>query len=455
MGTVLVSFLGAARRLQETNDPSNLGYRTACYRFPAEGEHGEVEVTTPLFGAALLQRLRSLGRSPDCWLVLGTDQSMWDALADAVPPNRRDRLPIDLLTAVSRAFRIEGASPPEAPDSLLSQWAAELEAQLGTPCVTARIGTGLTDQSWEALWSALCSVCGRKRTPGTQGAEAGRVDLVLDVTNGLRHHPVVAAFMVMLLRRLYRVGRVDLCYGALDLRDERGVAPVLFLPISTRMLEATEALATLQQTGNFAPLADSVALSPATRADIETVAFKDETGQEARMEALAAAAILDKVELDPIDTELAPWLREPLRWVAGQNLARRLGERARLAFEHEQYLKAVVLLYEAFAVAGVQRSADLTDEMSFRDREAAIQQLFRDDALLRRSEQGMLRDLAALRNAIVHGTPPGHRRRAGDALRWPQPPANPLTPRSPPGDLADVFFRAYGMLQQKLKQWSL
>ena len=455
MGTILVSFLGAARRQGEAKDPSNLGYRTACYRFPAEAHHPAVEVRTPLFGAALLRRLRELGRAPDCWLILGSDQSMWDALAEAVPEAERQRIPRELLAEVGRAFRIEDARPPEDPDALLERWRAAVEPAIGTRCLTQRIGTGDGDKSWEALWLALRRVCGRQRQPGTPGDESPRIDLVLDVTNGLRHQPVVAAFMVMLLRRLYRIGRVDLCYGALELRDERDVAPVFFLPQSTRLLEATEALATLQYTANFGPLADCLDLPPTASKNIDAVAFKDETGQEARAEAEAAARSLDEITPDAIDAELLPWLQMPLRWVAGKSLARRMGEKARFAFQHEQYLKAVVLLYEAFAVAGVHRIPDLHDEANYKDRQDALSRLRSDPALLSYNEQLLLQDLAALRNAIVHGTPPKHRSRAAEALRWPQPPANPLAVRSQPEQLTRVFQNAYSLLQQKLNAWGL
>jgi cell division protein DivIC len=443
MPTVLVSFIGATKREDEGVDPAHLRYRTTCYGFPSEGEHPESSVETPLFGAALLRRLAEVGRPVSRWLVLGTDQSMWDALAEAVPLEERGRLPRELFQRVGQAFNVETRTTPEDADAVLAEWEQVIEAAIGVDCLCRRVGTGRTEDSWQALWRAL--------------AEAVREgdDLVLDITNGLRHQPVMAAFMVMLLRRLCRVGKVDLYYGAFELRDDpkdpHSLSPVLYLPLSNRLLEATEAIATLEYTGNFAPLARSVALPEATRAEIAAVAFKDETNQEARAEAQAVLQALSTPFADAVDDDLVPWLREPLQWVAGQTLARRLARKADFAFRHQQYFKAVALLYEAFAVAGVLKMYGSGQEMVYQNRETVMRQLPDDRTLLTRAQGELLKDVKALRNAVMHGTPTT-RPQVRRALQWPQ---GPSTGAAAPRDFEQLFRRGQDLLNTLIKAWGL
>ena len=104
MGKVLISFIGrpeSAARCRECHSvlqcsnpecaratpgcEGETSYRTATYDFTTDNG---TTYTTPLFGAALLKHLQSQPNPPERWLVLGTAQSIWDALADALPEEK-------------------------------------------------------------------------------------------------------------------------------------------------------------------------------------------------------------------------------------------------------------------------------------------------------------------------------------------------------------------------------
>src|SRR5206468_6460248 len=89
MAIVLVGFIGKGRSASGESGASHTGYVRTVYTFPSEESLPVSERTTSLFSAALLERLLELGRPVARWVVMGTAQSMWDSLLEAIHVDRQ------------------------------------------------------------------------------------------------------------------------------------------------------------------------------------------------------------------------------------------------------------------------------------------------------------------------------------------------------------------------------
>jgi len=251
--TVLVSFLGKGIRATEEQPRSHLGYRTARYDFTHLG--GSVEESA-MFGLALLRHLRTQNQKPNVWLVLGSPQSSWDALIEAVDIEALDSQQMETLNAllqqVEEAVKREEAHPSSKgggslTETLLQEWARTLTMHLyPTQVRCSLIGWSYNRAEQELLWKIL----------NEQTKEQDR--LILDITHGFRHQPMLTAFVVMLLNRLKRLSAVEFYYGALDMTPkapshttQNAPTPVLKIDFVNDLIQATEALATYQETGDY------------------------------------------------------------------------------------------------------------------------------------------------------------------------------------------------------------
>jgi CRISPR-associated Csx2 family protein len=384
MATVLISFIGKGRFVPGGTTTSYSGYERTKYCFPAEQGCPEEEYSTSLFGAGLLQRLRTLQQPVARWLVMGTAQSIWANLIEAAPEEEWEAL-IGPSDVVQQQVAQERVTQP-----LLDTWQAAMTAALGkTTCRCRLVGAADTEESQMCIWQALVDTV----EPGDS--------IVLDITHGFRHQPVLTSFMVMTLRWLREVKQVVLYYGGLELKGNRPASPVLRLDICNRLIEATEAVATYRHTGNYGPLADQLESSLALANHVQAVALADETNQQARTAAKDILKRLNTTALDPIEITLIPLLREPLEWAVEETLAQRMARKARFAYGHGQYFKSISLLWEAIRVAATEIYG--LGNAEWEDREEAENQL-RSDSLLTFEEKQTLNDIECLRNAVLHGT---------------------------------------------------
>lgn len=406
MAAALISFIGTGMRPQEgdVRSLSRSGYVRATYRFPAPAEAADHLETASLFGAALLLWLRASGRPVSRWLVLGTPPSLWCDLAEAFPEGRGDGL-LDCFDRVADAVKDRNT-----PEALLREWERTLAAIADEPELQFRItGAGETPASQWQLWNAILAAVG-------EGDE-----VILDITHGFRHLPVLASFMVMLLRWLRSVPRVDLYYGALDMGPAHGDQgfPVLHLPLCGALLEATEAVATLRHTGSYGALADCLQEPGELKERLQRVAFADEINQADPDVARTALERLDALPADALNAPLAALLAGPLGEVARARPAERLGGKARLAFDHGQLLKALGLLWEGVCVAGCLLH-HCGDEMHYQPRTRAGQLLKEKSAFgMTNERKDALERLRQLRNAAMHGTDGAERQDVREALRDP------------------------------------
>lgn len=401
MGKVLISFIGrpeSAARCRECHSvlqcsnpecaratpgcEGETGYRTATYDFTTDNG---TTYTTPLFGAALLKHLQSQPNPPERWLVLGTAQSIWDALADALPEEKtRDPEVLCLKDEIHQRVKAGNADP-----DLLKDWGAVLSKHLGVNCSCEIIGSGDSEEDQQKMWAAI-------------DAHVEKGDhLVMDVTHAFRNLPILASFMIMFLRWTKEVRSVDLVYGAFRMGSDKSVTPVVHLHLCQQLLEASEAVAILKHTGNYVPLASAAGLDKETLEAVERHAFLDEVQPIHG----ATQAVLDKLQtVSPTtvpEKPLVDRLRETVEVSATVDLAKRMRERAERAKEHREYQQAALLLYEAILEAGITRFTE--EEPGTETGRNTAREKIRDWARMRKLK-GVFEDLRCVRNRAAHAS---------------------------------------------------
>lgn len=418
-GSVLVSWVGRGRILPASEpEPASWhssgtsrapvathsGYQPATYRFGGEGGRPDTLIPKSFFGAALLHWLRGTARPVGRWVVMGTSHSAWAAVLEGtVDPAQASRDPD--VESQSRHLR-QASEAGAVTQADLDRWEQRLLPYMdGLDLRLRLVGAGDTEESQQAIWKVLWE------------SIPHRASVILDITHGFRHQPVISAFMLSLLQWLRRFQQLDLYYGAFELAERGQACPVLHLGLCNTLLEASEAVATFHYTGNAGPLFSCKALGLSSdkalrldqdvRADGERVTYADAVNQPQPATSPAgrvkkALGLID----NPIARPLADLATQAVDWAAEPNLPRRLLRKARFASQHSDYMKAIILLYEGLVQAGLapqHRGKALDRDV----RERAWNQLLGKVGAL---EVPTLEAVRMLRNCVAHASPP-----AGDA----------------------------------------
>lgn len=379
MAAILVSFIGTGSR-------SGGEYETAKYLFDGETNKRE----TSVFGSALLQHLKDNGRGIEKWLILGTEKSIWSELIKMFPAtllSPEEEKARDFLEEQAVYCQTDQDYASRISQTHLDNWQKTLTDKLSDTKIICRlVGTGSTLESQQKIVEALLEFI-------DEGNE-----IIFDVTHGLRNQPIIVSFALMYLRYLrnIEIENIRFYYGAIDLDGK-----VVRLDFCNQLFQASEAVATFRQTGNFVKIGQSLGL-PAN--DVEKIAFLDETNNPDKKLAESVKTRLNKTaDIDVVRRGLIPDFEKALEWAEDTNLEFRYWRKSRFAFEHKQFLKAIVLLWEAILVAGCKRYrlADLTD---FRNRDQAERQLRRELGIISPQKVDVLEKVEYLRNAVAHGT---------------------------------------------------
>ena len=336
---VLVSFIGKGQP-----DGSSSGYRTTQYTFPDSWQSPELSV----FGIALLTYYEQYLRQPiDRWLVLGSPQSNWDALLEAVPEDQRDSALNQVYGTIRDAVKAEEQSPSasgigQLTQPLLDKWSDALSERLQPMVVKCQlVGWCEAPTSQLQMWRVL----------SVEVPE--RSELVLDITHGFRHQPMLLAPMVVLLGMLKNLSGVELYYGALDM-DRR----VLKLDLFPELLEYIQHLSLLQTSGDYEPLSETLIEESQTRHRLREIAFLERVNHPVDYEDVQR--LMETIDLsisssNPLKSDLLNILQETLRKHLISSDLDRMVARADVAKDHRDYLVAYTLLYEAIITIAMQR----------------------------------------------------------------------------------------------------
>jgi CRISPR-associated Csx2 family protein len=390
---VLVSFIGKGQ-----SGGSSSGYRTTQYTFPDGWQSYELSV----FGIALLTYYEAhLRRSIDKWLVLGSPQSNWDALLEAVPEDQWDSALNQVYEKIRDAVKAEEQSPcatgiGQLTQPLLDEWGDALSERLRPMVVKCQlVGWCEAPTSQLQMWRVLS-----QEVP--EGSE-----LVLDTTHGFRHQPMLLAPMVVLLGMLKNLSGVELYYGALDMRQrDEPSARVLKLDLFPELLEYIQYLSVLQTSGDYEPLSETLIEESQTRHQLREIAFLERVNHPVDYEDVQR--LMETIDLsissnNPLKHDLLNTLQETLRKYLTSSDLDRMVARADFAKEHKDYLVAYTLLYEAIITIAMQHfDSDAFNQL--------CKKLGTDDSKT-------LRAFRKVRNSIVHADPVLDDKRAEEALQ--------------------------------------
>lgn len=375
MPTTVVSFLGTGQKERPTDPRSN--YRTTTYEFRLPNGQS-YQQRTSLFGTALINFLRHLQTPIDRWIVCGTSASLWPELNQILPDPLAVAEEYDAIDQRVMAKAVDAAAL-QAWQAVLDRHRPPLDLRL---CLT---GPALAPESQQQIAQALFT----NIAPGN--------DVVVDISHGFRHQPIIATYIISLMRWTHNIQRVSFYSGVFEAR-EGDVTPVLELPICQRLIEATEAAAIMELTGNFAPLAKCL------QQDAEHAWFLDNTNQlgQAKTKAQELRRATTSAP-DVIQDYLAQRLHKRLEWSGREGFANRFQQAAQLALEKGDYFRAIILAYEALLIRTAHLTNTQPDHLAYETRQTAEQHL---NSLEGRIDQELLKDIKHTRNACAHGTRP-------------------------------------------------
>jgi CRISPR-associated Csx2 family protein len=352
--STLLSFLGKGDRTK--------GYRTATYRFAPDFAR-----KVPYFGLALQEYLK-----PDHLILAGTDSSMWDVfLSDQNLAN--DDMLLELMEAVQEA---------KVSQTMLQSYEQRLSDKLGVRVTCLLIPLARNEQEQVAILQSLADAI-------PTGEE-----LVLDVTHGFRHLPMLALVAARYLSHVRNIKVNNLYYGALDM-TQNDETPVLELGSLLNMLDWIEALAVYDNSGNygvFGSLLQADGMAPAKAALLEQAAFFERTSNPVKA-GEKLRSVFDDIQSHSgaLGRLFAEALGKRINWFRRNNRADKEQALAEAYFSHQDYLRATTYFYEST----VSRAAinAKKDPNSYEQRQEAFEAIKTDDH----------KKLKNLRNSMAHG----------------------------------------------------
>lgn len=369
--TIQISFLGKSQLDNRT------GYREARYRF----DDG-AEIETAFFGPALARKI-----VPDQLLFLGTSGSMWDnLLEDQIKEDRLEEQRLALMEAVRQ---------DAVTDAMLAPLAPLIGERIGCAVTLRVIAYGRTAAEQADILRTLASAVGSEQA----------TDVVLDVTHGLRHLPMIGLAAAYYLEHIQGVRVADIYYGALDLTKD-GITPVLSLKGLLNVMDWVQALAAYDRDGYYdpmVPLLERAGVDAGAVGHLQRAAFAERVfnHEMARNNLLPVRELIDR-GLPGEAALFTAALERRLAWANNTAPSARLAAIARERLQRGDHLRCAIAATVAF-IAGMARP---DERLSIYHTHEAIEADFRSG---RRGDPALRRDYEALkrlRNALAHGVPP-------------------------------------------------
>ncbi|ENV00584.1 tm1812 family CRISPR-associated protein [Acinetobacter variabilis] len=355
----LVSFLGKGQH--------NSGYRDTDYIF----DDGEVYAHQKYIGLALQKKLAA-----DKVILLGTSSSMWDVFLEAGSDALEEQ-----WFSLSDAVKTSSVTA-----ELLQPFEQYLQQQLKAQVRCILIPFARTTQEQIEILSVLAN------------ALSEHEDIMLDVTHGFRHLPMLSLVAARFLKVIKSVHVQHIYYGALDMTSVEGT-PVLKLDGLLNLLDWIDALGKFDKDGDygeFTQLLVQEGLAQSNAEQLRQAAFFERTSNSSKAKEKLSTLF---TKLEPINTPIfnlfKPQLIKRLTWYKEKNRGLREQKLAREYFRRHDYLRAVIYAMEGMISQYLYEKKE--DENKFPLREKAKQELARKESF---------RKLTILRNALAHGVKP-------------------------------------------------
>tara|TARA_R110002167_G_C12690910_1_gene652405 strand:- start:2632 stop:3798 length:1167 start_codon:yes stop_codon:yes gene_type:complete len=356
--TTLLSFIGKGDRKR--------GYRTANYRFAPDFAR-----EVPYFGLALQEYLK-----PDHLILAGTSGSMWDVFFSDQNLGDDDEQLLELIDAVQES-RVD--------QFMLQGYDQRLSDKLGIPVTCLLIPHARNEQEQVAILQSLAETI-----------PAGE-ELVLDVTHGFRHLPMLALVAARYLTHVQKIQVSNIYYGALEMtpQGDHQQTPVLELGSLLRMLDWVEALSVYDKSGDygvFGSLLEADGMDAGKASLLRQAAFYERTGNPIKSGEKLGSVFADiAAHSGAMGRLFADALSKRINWFRRNNRADRELALAEAYFEHQDYLRATTYLYESSVTrAAIGAKVDNND---FDERKKAFTAIETKDH----------KALKYLRNSMAHG----------------------------------------------------
>jgi CRISPR-associated Csx2 family protein len=385
MPRILISILGKGRYSHET------GYQTANYQFP----DGRV-LTTPFLGLALNDYLQ-----PDQLILIGTAGSQWGVLCSNIAEDESD---LETSIALQQAEEAE-----QVDQALLDRATPIMSRKAGRPVRPWLIPYGRDEAEQIGILQGIANL-----------VQEGEISF--DLTHGFRHLGMVGLISAYLLTHLRNVQVAGLWYGALDMTRDM-VTPVLRLDGLSAVHDWVAALDRFDHSGDygvFAPLLERDGVTPRLATFLRDAAFYERNFN------LRDARARLKNFLDELPDRLpgaSGLFRQPLQqrlaWATRGTLADHQRQLAWLYLDRRDYVRALVLAWEALISAECQQHRlNPDDHKPGGDRKQAEESL--RNSLKESGEKwhnSPKMRIQHLRNALAHGSaPPDWAKGLKDAL---------------------------------------
>lgn len=356
--TTLISLLGKSQLNNKT------GYRTVNYCF----EDGTT-IESAYFGLALAKKIKV-----DKLILVGTSGSMWDIFFDH--QGSED----DSILALVDAVREERVT-----SEMLTPHQTHVSQKHGLPVECHLIPYARNEAEQAAILTTLASAVKQNES------------IVLDVTHGFRHLPMLALVAARYLHHVRGVKVQDVYYGALEMTNPaNGQTPVLNLGGMLKMLDWVEALAVYESSGNygvFAPLYEKDGMEPKRTEMLSQAAYFERSNNPAQAkEKLTGAFNHIKGHTGTLGSLFSDHLANHVSWF-------KRGDRpdwelalADRYLERKDYLRSITYLFES-RISHIARQKGFHLN-KFTDRKAAHEEIKGDPTFTL---------LEHLRNAMAHG----------------------------------------------------
>ena len=356
--TTLISLIGKSKA-----DPQT-GYRKAHYSF----EPG-FSRTVSFFGLALLDYAK-----PERLILAGTAGSMWDVFFEHQQTD--DETALALMDAVEK----EAVTAP-----MLAIHEQRLSEKLGIPVQCLLISYARD----EAEQSTILTDLAEHLAPGE--------NIILDVTHGFRHLPMLALVAARYLARVRGVQVQEVYYGAHEMTDKATAqTPVLRLSAMLHMLDWVDALAVYEHSGNygiFAPLLQQDGM-PAQHANLlAQAAYFERSGNPVQAkQSLSGAHNHVRNHPGPLGQLFKTTLTEHIGWFRQGNRADWELALADRYLARQDYLRTITYLCEAYISRATEKFGGNVNQFEDRERAFIGADKNQDVWLLKH-----------LRNAMTHG----------------------------------------------------
>lgn len=355
--TTLISFLGKGQ--------DGRGYRDANYQFD-DNQYFEKQ---KYIGLALAEKIK-----PSKIILLGTSGSMWDVFLESESEGL-----VEQWLELNDAVKSQSVTQKQ-----LQPFEQFLSKALNTEVHCILIPFAKNAQEQIAILSVLADILN------------DRDQVILDVTHGFRHLPMLALVAARFLKTIKQIDVQHIYYGALEM-TEQDKTPVLKLDSLLSMLDWVDALSIFDKDGDYGQFTDLLVQEGLAENEaylLKQAAFFERTtnSSNARQK---LSTVQKKLELldSPIFGLFKEQLLNRLQWFKQANRGLQEQQLAKEYLERNDYIRAVIYALEGMVSAKTFESNQ--DVNSYSDREENRQEL--------KKENSSFKLFSNIRNALAHG----------------------------------------------------